>query len=128
MPTLKEQVRYVHLARRRAENARASVELSKSIWENDNKVLIADSKDAAEGVTVAEAALREMALQAYAADGNKAPAPGVGIRVMQRRATDHARALQLDRKRFGAIANVEDEEPSATIASDLAKFMEASDA
>ena len=142
MSSIRDQIRRVHLARQRAELARASVDLSKQVWEDDNKALIADSRDAAEGVTVAEAALREMALLAYAETGNKAPAPGVGIRVVARLdydlraalawAKEHDMALSLDKRAFEKIADVQEiacvrksEEATATIAGDLSRFVEA---
>lgn len=98
----------------------------------------------------AEAQLRELTLAAYAESGDKAPGPGVGIRVAQQVQYDAAEAfawgrehggiaLQLDKKEFERIARELNTLPAragessfvtltevvtATIATDLAKALE----
>jgi len=91
----------------------------------------------------AEAQLRNLALAAFARDpDNKAPGPGVGIRVTtnleydQKEALDwalkHRFAVTLDKKEFERLARelntpppcvTKTERPVATIASDLSKAL-----
>ena len=91
-------------------------------------------------VEALEARVRSIALDMYAQTGNKHPFLGADVRVSQRvqyaesRAYDwaleHKLALQLNKKAFEAIAKSQGlgfvmivEEPSATIAADLAKVV-----
>jgi hypothetical protein len=105
-------------------------------WEKQNKELI-DSIEAANAILDdAEAKLRELTLKAYAETGNKAPVPGVGIRVREKLEYDplvafdwakaHKMALTLDKRAFEKIAKADKpdfvkmiEEPIATIATEL---------
>ena len=116
--TLHEQIQVVHAARLKAARIKALIDTLRAGWEIQWAAEIQESKELAEACATAEAMLREMALQAYAADStNKAPAPGVGIRVMQR--LSYLEAPPWARKY---------EEPMATIAPDLTSYVEASDA
>ena len=96
---------------------------------------------AKEQCSEAEQVLRDMTLQAFKTTGNKAPAPGVGIRVITKLLYDagrafewarqHGLALKLDTSAFEKIAKADKpdfveitEEPTATIATDLSKVLE----
>ena len=87
----------------------------------------------------AEQALRDMTIQTYKETGNKAPSPGVGIRIITKLIYDagkalewakqHGLALKLDISAFEKIAKADKpnfvdvvEEPTATIAVDLGKL------
>ena|SRR3990167_8178180 len=141
--TLQEQVRIVHQARGHAAFRKGIVDNQRAAWEQANTGRIEAAKIAAEECTTAEAVLREMALQAYGADPtNKAPAPGVGIRVIQvlsykpedalAWAKAHDMALSLDKTAFEKIVRAQGFMPgvliadqlTATIATDLSKFVE----
>ncbi|KKN74746.1 hypothetical protein LCGC14_0387880 [marine sediment metagenome] len=96
----------------------------------------ADVATAKSKVALDEEKLRELALQAYAETGEKAPAPGVGIRELTKLEYDagvafdwakaHKMALKLDTTAFEKIVKADTPEfvkvttePQATIATDL---------
>ena len=102
------------------------------------KDLYASRNAALSKVAQEEDFLRELTLAAYAVDGNKKPAPGVGIRIVKgveydrvdalAWAIDHAVCLDLDKKSFEAMAKsggapdipaTVHEIPQATIAKEL---------
>ena len=139
MSKLEEQIKVVAGARlifRGFSNAWADAYAK---WETDNEMIIEPVSIAKQGVEEAEALLRELTLQAYAATGDKAPAPGVGIRertvltydgkVAFDWAKSHKMALKLDTSAFEKIVKASDSldftfvkitlEPMATIATKL---------
>ena len=134
---LREQIKAVHTSRLRADNDSAFVAESRQLWENRNTDIIGKAVQSRQELVAAEAKLRELTLEAYAADpSNKAPATGVGIRVMDKMgyapdkafawAQEHKIALQLDKRAFETIAKstpldfvIIVPEPQATIAQDL---------
>ena len=107
-------------------------------WLDENQPLLDTESSAKASCQEAEAFLRDLALDAYAETGDKAVAPGIGIRVltlldydMQAAldwAMEHKIALQLDIPTFKKIAKTSSlpfvtisEEPQATIATELVK-------
>ena len=142
---LREQIRVVIEARRQALaitvalNAGRSQVLSQ--WEEQNHIALVQAKLAGETRDAAEAKLRAMTLEAYQETGNKAPAPGVGIRIITKLdykpvtafgwAQDHKMALKLDTAAFERLARISPlefvtlrEEPQATIATVLPEVAE----
>ena len=133
---LQEQIKVVIEVRCQYHIAKDNKDSALKMWEEQNEDIISSASIASENMTEAEAKLRELTLQAYAETGNKAPAPGVGIRertvltydgkVAFDWAKSHKMALQLDKKAFEKIAKVSDldfvdvtTEPIATIATTL---------
>ena len=138
MSNLTEQVAAVHQARQRAFRAQATIDEEYALWLAEHQEPADDLKDAKEAVAAAEAALREMTLAAYTATGNKQPAPGVGIRVVQRLdyepmqalvwAKAHDIGLALNKVEFERMAKITlpdfvtiTDQPTATIATDLSE-------
>src|SRR3990167_4290150 len=137
---LQGQIRVVARAR---DNKVSLDELKKrrlKEWEETNAALLSDIANNSAFLTDAESGLRELTLQAYAETGNKAPAPGLGIReIIELRydlkqafdwAIKHTVALQLNKKEFEGIAKSKTPPPDlnfvetavipqATIAVDL---------
>ena len=87
-----------------------------------------------------EGLLRQAILAEFVLTGNKQPAPGCGVRVLQKLSYDEARAfewakehelaLKLDSRAFEKIAKVQSlefvtitDEPQATITTDLGKAL-----
>jgi len=133
---LQEQIKVVIEVRCQYHIAKDNKDSALKMWEEQNEDIISSASIASENMTEAEAKLRELTLQAYAETGDKAPAPGVGIRertvltydgkVAFDWAKSHKMALQLDKKAFEKIAKVSDldfvdvtTEPIATIATTL---------
>jgi len=133
---LKEQIKVLAKARRQAGTALECRNMARVEWENQNKVILDAVTDTATIVSETEATLRELTLQAYAETGNKAPAPGVGIREVTKLeydakiafdwAKEHAIALKLDVSGFEKVAKVSPpdfvtifQQPQATIATNL---------
>jgi len=133
---LKEQIKVVAEARRILQEVKDSRDESLKRWEEDNNELLAHYMLGVKVVADTEAKLRELTLQAYAKTGNKAPAPGVGIREVTKLeyfteyaydwALEHKMALSLDKKAFERVAQVSSldfvtitKEPQATISQDL---------
>ena len=133
---LKEQINVVVDARQRSQQLSETKKLSLATWEQDNLALLDGVALAIRQTDEAENRLRELTLQAYAETGNKAPAPGVGIRertvltydgkVAFDWAKAHKMALKLDTTAFEKIAKVSPPEfvkittePQATIATNL---------
>lgn len=136
---LREQINAVVEAR---EASHLVAEVKKTLydeWLEHNAEFLDEVVSKAELVTEAEAKLKELTLQAYAETGNKAPAPGVGIREVTRLeyepkeafewALEHRIALQLNKTAFDKLAKTAPEtrpafvkittEPQATIATEL---------
>ena len=134
-----EQIKVVAEARRKAQGLSEAKKSSLDRWEQDNLRLLSEVASATEQVGEAEAKLRELTLQAYEETGDKAPAPGVGIREVtkleydQRKAfewaLEHKIVLKLDVSAFEKMAKMASEtrpsfvtiftEPQAIIATNL---------
>ena len=140
--SLPELVARVH--RSRLTTARLQRELtdSRQKWEAENAELIEHAKQAGVSLADVEGNLRLAIVAEYERTGNKAPADGCGVRVTSRYdydekvalswATDHGLCLKLDTKAFGEVCKTEsmrpnfvtvEEVPTATIATDLSKFV-----
>jgi len=135
---LKEQINAVVEAREKAQEATTRRTEAYQKWVEVNQPLIDNESNAKSACQEAEVKLREMALETYAETGEKAVAPGIGIRVMTRLnyenqkamewAIEHKLALKLDSSAFEKIAKTSTlpfvtitEEPQATIAAELNK-------
>jgi hypothetical protein len=133
---IKEQIKVVVEARQKGRATAKAVSEARILWEENNKVIIQDSLNTSIACMEAEAKLRELTLAAFNETGNKAPVPGVGIRVMEKLEYDlkvaldwakaHKMALTLDKKAFEKIAKADKpdfvtiiQEPIATIATEL---------
>ena len=107
-------------------------------WQEANEQLYTNEAQAKIDCREAEDQLRELALGTFAKTGDKAVAPGVGIRMMTQLAyevkdaftwaLEHKLALEVNRLAFEKIAKMSNlpfvtitEEPSATIATELNK-------
>jgi len=138
---LKDQINEVVEAREKAREANSQRVASYNKWVEANQLLLDNEKDAKADCQEAEEKLREAALQIYAKVGDKAVAPGIGIRVRTVLsydnqealgwATEHKLALKLDTSTFEKIAKTSNlpfvaitEEPQATIATELIKVEE----
>jgi hypothetical protein len=137
MTTLTEQVRKVSDTRTFQASLAAKLLEKQRAFEQENAVLIARVTDAKALVAAHEAELRTLTLRAFEQTGDKAPAPGVGIRLVKKVKYEFAQAfawakvsgmaLTLDAKAFEKIAVATplpcaeiEEIPQATIATDLA--------
>ena len=135
---LKGQIRVVAEARQKADEANHNLRSAQAIWEVANHILFEENELAKVQCGESEQLLRELTLQAYAETGNKAPAPGVGIRELTVLTYDgkvafdwakaHTMALKLDTSAFEKIAKADPPdfvkittEPQATIATQLCK-------
>jgi hypothetical protein len=133
---LKEQIKVVAKARKKLEEATDVRIKAYNKWKEDNQAIFTTGEGALKICEESEAKLRELTLQAYAETGNKAPAPGVGIREMTVLTYDgkvafdwaksHKIALKLDVSAFEKIAKADPPEfvkithsPQATIATNL---------
>jgi len=141
MQELLEQVKVVAEARQRALKALEAKNAARLKWESENRALLDEATLTAALVASEESKLRDLTLQAYHETGNKAPAPGVGVREVIRLdydpkealkwATEHQIALSLDKKSFEGFAKATPlefvkvtQEPQAIIAQDLSKVLE----
>ena len=136
---MKELINAVVEARAKAEEAAKRKTEAFIIWRDEHQDLI-DNENATKNARIeAEDVLRELAIKTYAVTGDKAVAPGIGIRVMTRLnyeskeamewAVKHELALKLDTSAFEKIAKTNNlpfvnitEEPLATIATDLQRL------
>ena len=137
---LETQIKVVAKARQEAEEADHALRSARAIWEVANHLLLGSAKEAAQLKENEEILLRGLTLQAYAEDPtNKAPAPGVSIRVVTKLdydiakamewAMEHRIALQLNKPAFDKLVKTAPEtrpafvmvttEPQATIATKL---------
>ena len=136
---LREQINAVVEARKKVQEATEQKTSAYQKWVEANQPLIDHESNAKSACQEAETELREMTLQSYAETGNKAPAPGVGIRVRTilgylasealEWAVEHKLALKLDTSTFEKIAKTSNlpfvnitDEAQATIATELAKI------
>lgn len=136
MAELEEQIKVVVEARRKSQEMADERKSMYDAFISKHTDFFADVVVAATKVSEAEEELRELTLKAYAETGNKAPAPGVGIRertvltydgkVAFDWAKAHKMALQLDTRAFEKIAKADPPdfvkittEPQATIAPNL---------
>jgi len=105
-------------------------------WMEENQTLFDNESKSKTICQDAEATLRELTLIAYAETGNKAPAPGLGIREVTKLeydtkvaftwAVEHTMALRLDTSAFEKIVKASpldfvtvSQVPQATIATQL---------
>jgi len=138
MEQLKDQINAVVEAREKSRIAAEQRRNALQAWQEENQALYDSERESIAVCQEAEAKLRETAIQSYTETGNKAVAPGVGIRLMTRIgydgkeafdwAVEHKLALKLDTSSFEKIAKTNDlsfvtitEEPQATIATELAR-------
>ena len=120
--------------------AKAEKERLMLLWTSEHGNLLEGIALFSQQLTEAEATLRAAAIEAYKATGNKTPGPGLAIKIMTRLeyelkdaltwAIEHKMALKLDSSAFEKIAKTTtlefvrvDEEPMATIATDLDKAL-----
>ncbi len=139
MAELEEQINVVVEARARVQGAIECRTLSYQRWVEANQPLIDNESNTKSTCQEAEATLRALTLKAYTETGNKAPAPGVGIRELtilnydSKAAFDwakaHRMALKLDVQAFERIAKADpldfvaiSKEPQATIAVELVEI------
>ena len=135
---LREQINIVVEARGKVKEATKLRVSAYQEFVEANQPLLDNESNAKTACEEAETILRNLALISYAETGEKAVAPGIGIRVMSRLgydvkeamawALDHKLALKLDSSAFEKIAKTSDlpfvtttEEPQATIATELEK-------
>lgn len=141
MAELLEQVKVVAEAREKARKAAEAGAAAMEAWEKENGLLLTSIAETKRQVIEAEATLRELTLKAYQETGSKAPAPGVGIRIVTRLiydgdtalrwAKEHQLCLMLDKRSFEKVAKAQrelpfvtyDDEPQAIIAIDLSTVL-----
>lgn len=133
---VKEQINAVVEARKKARELKSQRDALLEEWNKANQELFDALTQAGAEVAEVEAKLRNLALISYEETGEKAVAPGVGIRVMSRLgydskeamawAMEHKLALKLDSSAFEKIAKTSNlpfvsitEEPQATISPQL---------
>ncbi len=138
MATLEEQIRRVKKLRGDVVFLQIAEANLKKMFLQDNQELYDTMEEVKQECAVTEQILRDMTLEAFKATGNKAPAVGVGIRVVTKLIYDvgkalewakqHGLALKLDVAAFEKIAKADkpdffevDTSPQATIATDLDK-------
>ena len=136
MSKLEEQIKVVAEARAKEQVHKGVVDDLRFLWEKSNATILTTVAQAKVDVSVEEAKLREPTLKAYAETGDKAPAPGVGIRertvltydnkVAFDWAKAHKMALKLDTSAFEKIVKADtpdfvkvSTEAIATIATEL---------
>lgn len=114
---LKQQIQVVARARMASATAIDIRAIARTQWETEHKDL-EDTVSATYKIKEAEEAkLRELTLQVYAETGNKAPVPGVSIKIFEvlsynldeamKWALEHRVALKLDTPVFEKIAKVD---------------------
>lgn len=135
---IETQVVLLKAARKCYEIAAAALKAKQEELDATLAPMLEAKKQAQDTITTIEQNVRELALEAFAADpSNKKPGPGVGIRVVKRYdyepttalawAKEHGLCLALDSKKFTEICKTdarpefvtELEELTATIATDL---------
>ena len=135
-PTLREHVVRVAELREGLANLQLVVKAAQQAFMAAHADLLSDLTVRTEAVATAEAELRAVALERFSATEDKAPVPGVSIRVQKRIVYDRDEALAwakakgvalaLDTKAFEGLAKHDRslpaqvvDEPQATIARDL---------
>lgn len=135
---LVDAVRRLAAARSAQGAIGAELQVVRAAWEQDNAALLQAVKDTAAATAVADAELRALVLAHYRATGEKAAAPGCGVRLVTALGYDNKQALEwakgtgmalvLDTKAFEQIAKaspgsfpfvVVEQVPQATVATDL---------
>ena len=142
MATLQEQITDVAKHRRNLAWAADVIRQARERWDIEHQQDLIILKESQLILAEAETALKAATIIAYKETGNKAPAPGVGVRevivldYVPTEALDwaikHSLALSLDKKAFETIAKGGQVpfvtlrvEPQATIAQDLEKVLAA---
>lgn len=142
MATLQEQIAEVAQSRRNLALAADVVRQARERWDIEHQQDLVVLRNWQDTLANLETSLKMATLSAYKETGNKAPAPGVGIRevtvldYVPTEALDwaikHSLALSLDKKAFETIAKGGQVpfvklriEPQATIAQDLEKALAA---
>lgn len=138
---LREQVQEVYIQRKEFATLEAIIKESNEQWKRNNRQLLDNYREAEIRKTKAEQDLRDSAITFYRETKNKAPVPGVEVKIYQvlsydpkqalNWAMEKKMALKLNKKLFEHLAiTVEDipfveikEEPRATIATDLGKAL-----
>lgn len=137
-----DQIRFVQELRERVAIERKREADLLAAWGVEHQALLDSLVLDIAALAGAEKALRDSAVAEYQATGNKAPAPGVAIRMMLRLdyelkeaydwAEEHKMALKLDVYAFEKVAKasplafdfvVITQEPHALIATDLSKAL-----
>ncbi|MFH1486596.1 MAG: hypothetical protein ABIH46_11040 [Chloroflexota bacterium] len=138
MTTLQEQVSKVQALRDVVDKLRKKVQTERSRFDEEHGGLFEAFEFAQAKALDEENSLRNMSLAVYHETGNKAPVPGVAIKIFTRLqyhdeaalmwAIDHRVAMKFDRAAFEKIAKATPipfvqtiQEPVATIATDLTK-------
>lgn len=138
---LETQIRLVAEVRRHNEALRYRKAKVFAEWEAQNEDLLFSVGKNTEFLNEEETRLRDLTLEVYLETGNKAPAPGVSVKIFQTLAYDpkdaltwamsHQVALSLDKKtfeRFAASTPLDfvtvNEEARAQISQDLSKIVE----
>lgn len=139
--TIEEQARVVERLRREAAEDDAEWAALQAAFREENEAFLLERTATHSLLAGAEETLREMALAEYNRSLDKAPGPGIVIRIHKvisydankalAWAIDHRLALALDKARFEELANISvgldfvtrTEEPRVTIATDLAKAL-----
>ncbi len=144
--SMQQQTEWVATLREEAASLKAVLAERQAIWEAENATLLSDYKAKKDLLEGAEGDLRATACLAFtdgALAGNKAPFPGIGIRVQAKLsyepstafdwAKEHGIALSLDKSAFEALARTSIDrtlafvgryqEVTATIATDLRKAL-----
>uniref|UniRef100_A0A6M3LS47 Uncharacterized protein n=1 Tax=viral metagenome TaxID=1070528 RepID=A0A6M3LS47_9ZZZZ len=134
---LRKQVQVVANARQLRDDLITTKKIKMAQWEEENRELLDRLEYQTTHVGLTEVLLRELTLQAYAANPtNKQPAKGVGVREVSKLAYDpkeayqwalkHQMALALDKSAFEKIAKADTPdfvrvytENQATIATNL---------
>ena len=142
---LRDQAATVALLRATLAGAKDELDQRRHQFAEQNARLIAEVSNLIGAVSQAEDSFRLMALAAFSATGNKRPCRGVEVKMYSEPrydpaealewAKEHGMALALDLKKFGPIAKAGavpcvrfEQVYKATIATDLAKALEAPDA
>ena len=130
------QIKVVAEERKAYDRICNAKKISYQDWQDANITLLSSLLETEQRVKDAETLLRELTLKAYAETGEKAPAPGVGIREVTILTYDgkvafdwakaHKMALKLDVSAFEKIVKADTPdfvkvttEPKATIATEL---------
>lgn len=133
---LREQAERTDLCRRVAAESKQRLAEAQAAFQAEHAALITEVAQLQAAAAEAEATLRDLAIAAYQATGEKHPAPGVGVSLTTTLdyddvqalawAREQGAALLLDRKGFEAIARAlplafvtRSEVPKATLARDL---------
>jgi len=139
--TIRELAEALQATRAAAKSVTLVLEEKRLAFELENAPLIQAKAEVEKHLADADGALRAFALAEYRDTGNKAPGPGVEIKMMTRLSYDPALALTwamekevactLDRRAFEKVAKALElgfvkasEEPTVTVAQDLAKALE----